>query len=242
MSNSGRASLQEPRLIQPSPSLSPLNQPPRASRYEIGDKTLTSERSANVDGGVRWESDRAHAEATVFQNDVDNFIYTAPTATINSGLPVFRHQQTDARLKGAELAVALDVATPLTLRASYDHVEGTQRQSGAPLPLIPPPRTIVGAELHGSNLGWAQRASIGVEIENNQRQTHLDPSDVATAAYTLLNLDFRMDRMVRARPFRFDVDVRNATNTTYKDFMSRYKGFAYAPGINLIFKVSTGAW
>jgi iron complex outermembrane recepter protein len=212
------------------------------ARYEIGDRTLTSERAANIDGGLRWESDRARTDVSVFQNDVDNYIYTAPTSLTINGLPLFQHQQTDARLRGAELSGALDVATPLTLRASYDMVNGSHRTTGAPLPLMPPPRTIVGAELHASNLSWAERASIGAEIENNQTQTRLDPNDVRTEGYTLLNLDFRMDRVVHATPFRFDVDVRNATNTTYKDFVSRYKGFAYAPGVNVILKASVGAW
>jgi iron complex outermembrane receptor protein len=212
------------------------------ARYEIGDKALKSERARNIDGGLRWQSDRVHADATLFENDVDNFIFTAPTAQTIGTLQVFRHQQADARLHGAELSGALDVATPLTVRASYDYTDGTDRSTGRPLPLMPPPRTIVGAELHASSLGWAQRASIGAEVEHNQTQTRLDQFDVSTGGYTVLNLDFRMDRVVRARPFRFDVDVRNATNATYKDFMSRYKGFAYAPGVNVILKASAGAW
>jgi iron complex outermembrane recepter protein len=212
------------------------------ARYEIGDPSLKSERARNIDGGVRWESNRLHADATLFQNDVDDFIYTAPTAQTIGTLQVFRHQQTNARLHGIELSGALDVAAPLTVRASYDYTNGTDRTSGKPLPLMPPARTIVGAELHSSTLGWAQRASIGAEIERNQTQTRLGDFDVPTAGYTLFNLDFRMDRVVRAKPFRFDIDVRNATNVTYKDFMSRYKRFAYAPGVNVILKASAGAW
>jgi hypothetical protein len=36
--------------------------------------------------------------------------------------------------------------------------------------------------------------------------------------------------------------VRNALNTTYRDFLSRFKGFANGPGINVVFKVSAGTW
>jgi hypothetical protein len=34
--------------------------------------------------------------------------------------------------------------------------------------------------------------------------------------------------------------VRNAFNTTYRDYLSRFKEFAPAPGVNVILKVSAG--
>jgi outer membrane receptor protein involved in Fe transport len=210
------------------------------ARFEIGDPTLQAERDHNIDGGLRWASDRLRADVSVFQNSVDRFIYTAPTTQTISGLRVFRHRQTDALLTGAEFSASIDLSDPLTVRASHDFVNGSDRTTGAPLPLMPPPRTIIGANLHASQLGWARRASIGAEVEINETQTRLDPSDLPSSGYTLLNLDFSMERLVRAQPLRFDVDVRNATNTSYKDFLSRYKGFAYGQGVNMIFKVSAG--
>ena len=91
-------------------------------------------------------------------------------------------------------------------------------------------------------MSWAQRASIGAELEVNQKQTRLDAYDVPANAYTLLNLDMSIERIVHARPTRFDIDVRNATNTTYTDFLSRYKRFSYGQGVNVIFKVATMGW
>lgn len=194
------------------------------ARYEIGNPTLQSERDHNIDGGLLWASDHVRADVSVFQNSVDRFIHTAPTTQTISGLRVFRHRQTDARLTGAELSGSIDVFDPLTVRASHDFVNGSDRATGAPLPLMPPPCTIIGANLHTTRLAWAQRASIGAEVEINATQARLDPSDIPSKGYTLLNLDFAMERFVRTQPIRFDVDIRNATNTSYKDFLSRYKG------------------
>jgi iron complex outermembrane recepter protein len=210
------------------------------ARYEIGDTTLKSERAKNLEGSIRWQSDRAHFEGTLFQNDVDRYIYNAPTSQTIGGLQVYRHQQTNARLKGGELGADLDVASPLTIRGSYDFVTGVDRVSGAPLPFIPPPRTIVGANLHSSAVGWAQRAAIGLEVESHAKQTRLAANDFAPKGYTLLNVDAEIERLVKGRPMRFDLDVRNALNTSYTDFLSRYKGFAAGPGINVILKASTG--
>jgi iron complex outermembrane recepter protein len=212
------------------------------ARYEIGDPTMKNERSHNIDGGVRWASARVRADVSVYQNTFDRFIFLQPTGAMIGGLNVFRHLQTAARLRGAEFSGAVEVAEPLSLHATYDFVNGDDTDHNRPLPLIPPPRTIVGADLHASRLGWAQRASIGAEIENNQMQTHLNPNDMQTAAYTLLNIDAGLERFVRTRPFRFDLYVRNALNTSYRDYLSRYKGFAHAPGVNVILKASTGMW
>jgi outer membrane receptor protein involved in Fe transport len=212
------------------------------ARYEIGDPTLKAETDRSVDGGVRWASARVRADATVFQNTVDDYIFTTPTIENIGGLKVFRHTQADARLTGAELSASVDVLDVLTLRGSHDFVNGTVRSSGVPLPLMPPPRSIVGAHLHSTSLGWTPRVSLGAELEVNQRQTRLDPNDVPANGYTLLNLDASFERMIHTRPLRFDIDVRNATNTTYTDFLSRYKRFAYGQGVNVIFKVATLGW
>ena len=39
---------------------------------------------------------------------------------------------------------------------------------------------------------------------------------------------------------RLDIALRNALNTRYRSFLSRYKTFALDPGRNLIVRLSTG--
>lgn len=212
------------------------------ARYEIGDPALKSERDHSIDVGLRWASTRVRAEATVFRNSVDDYIFTTPTADSIGGLRVFRHTQANARLTGAELSGSFDVLPELTLRGSHDFVNGVARASDAPLPLMPPPRSRIGANLHWSALSWAERASVGAELEVNQKQTKLDTYDVPADGYSLLNLDMAVERVVRARPTRFNVEVRNATNTTYTDFLSRYKRFSYGQGVNVIIKIATTGW
>jgi iron complex outermembrane recepter protein len=212
------------------------------ARFEIGDPTLSAERSKNIDGGIRWESNRLRADLTVFQNTVADFIFTTPTSATQNGLRVFRHVQSDARLRGGEASIEARATDRLTLRASHDLVQGEQRPAGTPLPLMPPPRTIVGGELGFGRVGSFDRVSVGGDIEINQKQTRLNPNDFETNGYSLLNLDFRASHLVKARPVQFDLEVRNALNTSYRDFLSRFKEFALAPGISVILKASAGAW
>ena len=212
------------------------------ARFEIGDPTLQTERSKNLEGDIRWESARLRADIGVYQNTVDNFIFTTPTSETQSGLQVFRHVQSDARLTGADAVIEASVTDRLTLRAGHDFVNGEERPSGTPLPLMPPPRTTLGAEVALGRAGGWQNVSVGSDVEIDQTQTRLNPNDFATKGYTLLNFDASASRTWNSRPIRLDLNVRNALNTTYRDYLSRFKTFANAPGINVILKASAGAW
>jgi iron complex outermembrane recepter protein len=212
------------------------------ARFEIGDPALKTERSRNLDGTVRWVSDRLRADVTAYRNSVDDFIFTTPTASTQDGLQVFHHEQADARLTGAETSVEIVASERLTLRGAHDFVNGDDEHAGTPLPLMPPPRTIVGAELRVGSRGSWQHIVLGGDVEINQTQTRLNPDDYATKGYSLLDLDLSAEHAVRAQPVKFDVVVRNALNTSYRDYLSRFKQFASGPGVSVVLKASAGAW
>jgi outer membrane receptor protein involved in Fe transport len=208
------------------------------ARYEIGDATLDPEKSLNLDGSIRWSSARAHAEIAAFSNRIDDFIYIAPTGEQQNNLPVYRYEHALATLTGGELSADFDPARMVTLRARYDMVRGTNEDTDGPIPLIPPPRTTLEAELHGVGLGWAEHAHAGVDVEINSEQTRLGPFDTATDGYTLLGIDAGIARHLGSYPVRFDIRVRNLTDKAYKSFLSRYKSFALDPGRNVLIRLS----
>ncbi|PYP18686.1 MAG: hypothetical protein DMD52_01340 [Gemmatimonadetes bacterium] len=213
------------------------------ARYEIGDAGLNPEAGTELDGTVRWQGARVRLELAGYRNSIGRFIYITPTDSFvhvgsTDSLRAYRYQQADARLLGGEAAVEVDVAGPLTLRARADAVRGTNRATGDPLPLIPPARVALGAELHGSALGWAERARLAVEGEFVTRQTRLNPLDVPTAGYAVLNVEAGLDRPLWGRGMRIDFAVRNVGNTAYRGFLSRYKEFALDPGRNVVLRLS----
>ena len=212
------------------------------ARFEVGDPTLRTEQSHNVEGDVRWASQRVRVEVGVYQNTVANFIFTTPTSTTQNGLQVFQHEQADARLTGMDAAIEGRVTERLTMRASHDFVNGEERPSGVALPLMPPPRSAIGAELALGRFGSWQDIVVGSDVEINQTQTRLNPNDFGTTGYTLLGFDASAQRKWHARPLRLDLGVRNALNTAYRDYLSRFKTFANAPGINAMVKVTAGTW
>lgn len=211
-------------------------------RYEIGLPTARPEVSFNTDLGVRWQSGRVRAELAAYRNQIDSYLYIAPTGTTDpgSGLAIYRYRQARAVLVGTEAGAEVAAAPVLTLRSRVDAVRATNEETNQPLPLTPAPRADLEAEWHTIGLPWAERVYLSAGFQAVTRQTRLGPFDEQTPAYQLFNLGAGLEQTVGGRVLYVDVRLRNATNRRYTDFLSRYKVFAFGEGRNLIVRVTIG--
>ena len=218
------------------------------ARYDRGDPTLVPETSWNVDGGLRWRGRTGGGELALYHNRIDHFIYVAPTNQFIDSLRVYQAVQAGATLWGGEAAVQVAVIDVLSLRAQADFVHGTNDQTGRPLPLMPPLRGALEAEMHGHAAdGGSSYAGFEAELVARQERLASDsipgsPAvtvDVPTAGYALLHLEAGLARRLGGRLVRLDLRVRNATNTRYRDYLSRYKEFALDAGRNVVLRVVT---
>src|SRR5262249_18734963 len=100
-----------------------------------------------------------------------------------------------------------------------------------PLPQIPPRRITVG-------LAWRDRLS--AEVDAFATPTRLNPLDIPTDGYALLNVGGGTNLRLFGRDMRLDITLHNALDEKYKSFLSRYKSFAFDPGRNLIVRLSSG--
>jgi iron complex outermembrane receptor protein len=201
------------------------------ARYELGDSTLDPESNRAIDAGVRWHTTRTQLELSAHHNRLSDFIYVTPTTLVIDSLPVYQYVQAEAELFGWEARLEADVGKGLILGGHVDAVRGTNLEAHEPLPLIPP--------LNGS-VGLSLRHQAGFEFESHAQPRRLNPLDIPTDGYTLLNLWGGGDVRLFGRPVRVDVSIRNAFNKRYRSFLSRYKTFADDPGRNVIVRLSTG--
>jgi iron complex outermembrane recepter protein len=210
------------------------------ARYDVGDRTLREEQGLEVDGGVRWTGPGARAEVTVFRNAIDDFIVTAPTGEFVGGLRVFRTTQADALLRGVEAQSEVRVLPPLTLRGVFDYVRGTERGSGDDLALIPPARGRVEAEYRAGSIPLLGDGYLSAAVDLVAEQTHAVEDEFAPAGYALLDLGVGTQRRAAGRTLRIDLQVHNALDAAYRDFLSRYKEFALNPGRSIVLRLATG--
>jgi outer membrane receptor protein involved in Fe transport len=207
------------------------------ARYEIGRADLDAETSLNVDVGIHWQRDILRVELDGYRNQVSDYIFLMPTDSMRDGLRIFEHTQTDAVLLGAEALAEVDPFEYLTLRGRYDYVHGDNDTDDEPLPLMPPARAAVDAELHFSHVGWADRLYFDAEVESVAKQTRLSRFDTPTDGYALVNVGAGVEGELGGVRLRVDARVTNVADTRYRDFLSRYKDFADDPGRNIALHV-----
>jgi iron complex outermembrane recepter protein len=216
------------------------------ARFEIGDSTLGPETSFNLDVGLRWEGHGVRAELAAFRNRIGDYIFGVPTTEFQDSLRIFRYGSTDATLLGGEARVIVAPVPHLTLGGQVEYVRGTDAQD-RPLPDIPPVRGLLETELGDLAFGWLEQARIGLELELVGGQ-HRVPSydlagsgatvfDLPTDGYALLGFEVGGEHTVGGRRLMLAARVRNLTNTQYRDYLSRYKTFAYNPGRDVSVRV-----
>jgi iron complex outermembrane receptor protein len=142
-------------------------------------------------------------------------------------------------LRGVEGRLAWRAQSWLTLQAAGDIVHGTNTTVDVPLTFVPPPRVLLGARLERARLGsLLMRPWLSIGSERNWRQSRLDPRDFAPSGYTLWQLGAGGTVLAGSQVLVVDVGVRNALDTRYRSFMSRYKAFADGPGRAVVLRLT----
>ncbi|MFD0667127.1 TonB-dependent receptor [Ramlibacter sp. MAHUQ-53] len=155
--------------------------------WELGNATLGTERSTNLDIGAQWRDGPQHARVALFANRFDRFIALLPTGsqrTDDGGepMPEYAYQGVPARFTGLEAAGTARLAQrPGTWDLEWrgDLVRASRRDTGEPLPRIAPAR--VGATLAWSLKPWGARLG----FDHAARQDRVPAGDRSTPAYTL---------------------------------------------------------
>lgn len=207
--------------------------------FERGDPTLRVETSLNSEVGVRVSGDRLVAEVSAYHNAIADYIYLRPFGTGANMFDSLAVAQGDARLVGLEGRAAWRVSRALTVDGSGDWVIGDNRTAGVPLTWIPPARLLAGARLESDRWRGVQRPYLRVGGEVVAAQRRIDPRDLPTDGYLLGSLSAGATMLTARGPITMDLSVRNLFGTAYRDFMSRYKAFAWAPGRAVSLRVST---
>jgi iron complex outermembrane receptor protein len=167
------------------------NGPHLATRaIQIGNPSLRSEASRHLDVGIRRKSGDLTWGVTAFMTGYDDFIYLADTGLTDPDemLPVFAFEQQGANFRGLEgevfAPIARVAAGEVDLRLFADYVRA-ELADGANLPRMPPLRYGARAQYHD------ERVLVGLEAIRYAAQDRVAGYEQPTAAYTMLNADFR---------------------------------------------------
>jgi len=170
-------------------------------------------------------------EGAVYRNTIDGFVYLlprAPVQTIRGAFPGFNYAQTNARLRGVELAAAWSPAAWLQLSSTGNLVRGANLLDGGPLYDMPADRVTAQARVIGASraLGtW----HVGGGTVLVRRQDGVPDGIVyalPTAGYALMSAEFGSTGLhVLGQTVDLSVSAANLLNRRYRDYLSRYRLF-----------------
>ena len=223
--------------------------------FEIGNPNLASEKALGLDISARWRSGRISGEISYFRNAIADYIFRNPL-TEEEFDARFGHDAhggeegedgeeegddghghegefgfiefvgADSLLQGIEAHADIELGRGVGLELGADYVRGELRESGQPLPRIPPFR------LRGGLTYQRNAFQAGGEIVAVARQRRVFGAETPTAGHGNLRLfaaySFGTQTVVNTLTAR----VENATNELYRNHLSLIKDVVPEMGRN----------
>jgi iron complex outermembrane recepter protein len=217
-------------------------------RYEYGSFNLDEETSMQFDASVLLNSEHVSMEVSLFQNTIDNYVYTEKLMASNGTdsipdptdpAPAYQYVQGKARLRGGEVTVDIH-PHPLDwlhFENSFSFVAGhntslSGKDSSKYLPFMPAPR--LQSELRATikKTGkYFYNTFLRIEFNHFWKQDHVlleNGTETPTASYSLWNVGVGTGVKNKKGSELFSVyfTALNVFDESYQHHLSRLK---YAP-------------
>jgi len=194
------------------------------ARYEQGNRNLQSQKNYEADLSLHYHCCHAMIDLSGFYNQVQNYIYLAPTGGLNANdLPVYQYGQTDARLYGGELNAEIQPTEAWHASVSFSKTIG-MRNDGSHLPFIPQDKIKGGIRYQfapGFNPYIALKSVYAFQQNNPSR------FETSTDDYMLLHASLGAEMEVLNLKAEMSLSVHNIFNVTYTDHLSTLKPLGY---------------
>lgn len=216
------------------------------SGIEVGDPGLRTEASikntVSVKGDVRK---RLFVDALFYYQHFENYIFLNPQdeirLTIRGSFPVFRYEQADASIFGADFAATFRLTERLNLTGKYSYLRGYNRSQNEYLVYMPSNNLLGALTYQIPEVGKFQNIEMQVNNKYVFKQNNLNASQdfvEAPAAYNLLGLKISAERQLAKHNLKLFVKADNLLNASYRDYLNRQRYFADDTGINIIVGVN----
>src|SRR5674476_172122 len=213
--------------------------------YEIGDPTLKPENSLQVDATLGINTKDVSAELTLFDNNINNYIFPVKLASVFGGDsirtdvmaasdgPTFKYISGDALLTGGELTLHIHPQN-----AGWFHFDNTfsmiraiqkkQPDSTKYLPYTPPSKLVSGVEFISKKIGKSfKNIYVRIDMENYFKQDKIYykfGDETVTPGYMLLNVGVGTDIVSKGNTLlSIYIYASNLADVAYQSNMSRLK-------------------
>ncbi len=209
--------------------------------FEQGNANLKPEQSYNAEVTLKHFGAKFDFDFTAYNNLINNFIYRLPSNIFNTSFrgvfPVFNYVQTNALLQGFETNLNYKLRTNLSINTAYTFLYANDMSKNTPLIFMPANRLNSGIEWQ---LTKVKNAFVQLNYQYQFKQNRVPEGIDFTAppaSYQLFDLVFGASQFTKAK-MNWSVGVQNIFNTSYRDYLSRYRYYALDAGRNIFIKLN----
>lgn len=205
-----------------------------AYSFEVGNPSLDGEVGRGLDLFLRYDTERVRGEVTGFYNDIRGYIYGADTGKLSRVLlPIYQYRSNHAVFRGFEAALDVHAGSGVAFEGVVSRVTGSLKDSGDPLPLVPPLKGHLALK-YERPLWWVRG-----EAEMAARQDRIGEFESATEGYAVVNASAGVRLTMGGRLNVLTATLANATNTEYRNHLSRVKDIMpeAGRGLSLTYRV-----
>jgi iron complex outermembrane receptor protein len=220
------------------------------AQYEIGDPNLKPEFATNTEIGISWESEKGGIRLNAWNSSIKDFVQLRPNGTIVSTIrgafPLYLYQQYDATLRGIELSVHVHPVDIYESGLKGSFLRGENRELDEPLYMMPAPNIQWVNNLTLPSNGTFRQNTFQLSLKSVARQTRF-PALVETESYrepttpkgySLLDIGLSSSVHLGKNDIDISIDIKNVLNTTYRDYLSRFRYLIDEPGRNVVIRVA----
>jgi iron complex outermembrane recepter protein len=215
-----------------------------AAAIEIGDKNLQEEISWSSNVHFIYEDRKNKVTISPYFNYIEDFINLTPqlppTLTIRGAFPTFVYQQQDVQLYGLDITGQKTIAEQLTITASASSLRAVNMNTGNWLDQMPADhyRARIAYRFVTKRLIQNKKIEAGARYVNRQwRMNGANDYLRSPDAYALFDLSFSGTIPWNKVAIDISFDITNVFNTTYRDYLNRFRYFTDEQGRNFILRI-----
>lgn len=219
-----------------------LGHAPTSPVYANGHPDLEPETIWNASFTTGLRTQTIEAEASVYGQRVDDYIYFAPElgvdgtprfdVTIRGTWPTYGFQQINANFYGMDGSIDLAPNAPVGLRALGGIVRAESRETGDQLIGTPADHLTLTAIGRPASVGPLQKIELLVKADLVAKQSLVNPDhDFAPTpeGYTLWGAGIETE-IGQKNPVRVGIEAHNLLDTAYREYTSLLRYFGDQPG------------
>lgn len=208
-----------------------------SAQLEFGSLEMTKERAYSLSSAIHYAHNKLRFRVEPFYHYFQNFIYLKPSGetqlSIRGAFPVFNYVQTNARFLGSDidLQYQLNNHWSTQIDASFLWVKDIKNNRyifGIPSQRIKGELKYAIIDRLGLRNGHFR---FGAQYVARQNRVE-DDEDFAVSPSDYFLLHSEIGAHYKKTPLHFSLGINNLLNTSYRDYMNRYRYYADDLGRN----------